>query len=236
MKSSMKLVLRLFLTLVVGFSAYPAIAVPTADAGGPYFGSVNAPLAFDGSGSFADPGVTIYYSWDFNNSGFFLPYTLSQGVSPTYSFSLPGLYPICLRVSDDINNAHGSTQDCTTAEIGVHSPVASAGGPYFVYPGQTISLDASGSFERDGLALTYAWDFFGNGLFTDSALVNPTFSVDSITPPGTDFTACVKVSNLAKSSIACAVIDVQQRIPEPASLVLVAIGLLGLRFNRRCNT
>lgn len=43
----------------------------TADAGGPYYGSINEPIEFNGSKSFSPNATVIWYRWDFDNDGIF---------------------------------------------------------------------------------------------------------------------------------------------------------------------
>ncbi|HSJ06553.1 MAG TPA: PKD domain-containing protein [Longimicrobiales bacterium] len=57
---------------------------------------------------------------------------------------------------------------CTNAP-----PVADAGGPYNVNEGSTVVLDGTGSFDPDGLALTYLWAPADN--LDDPTLAQPTF-------------------------------------------------------------
>jgi Phosphoesterase family len=57
-----------------------------------------------------------------------------------------------------------------------NSPTANAGGPYFVTPGQSLTLDASASFDTDGARLSYSWDVNGDGVYGDASRVQPTLS------------------------------------------------------------
>lgn len=61
----------------------------------------------------------------------------------------------------------------------VTSVTADAGGPYFGPEGVPVSLDGSGSFDRDGTIVAYAWDLDGDGLFDDA-----TGALVSWLPPG----------------------------------------------------
>ena len=50
------------------------------------------------------------------------------------------------------------------------APVADAGGPYLVSAGESITVDASASFDPDGDdQLSYFWDIDGDGIFNDVA-------------------------------------------------------------------
>jgi probable HAF family extracellular repeat protein len=48
-------------------------------------------------------------------------------------------------------------------------PVADADGPYFIYVGDTLTLDASGSMDDDNDIVSYMWDLDDNGSFETDA-------------------------------------------------------------------
>ncbi|MFA5102560.1 MAG: C25 family cysteine peptidase [Candidatus Thermoplasmatota archaeon] len=54
-------------------------------------------------------------------------------------------------------------------------PTADIGGPYHVDEGSSVTLDASGSFDVDGDALTYAWDLDGDGAYDDAVGVTASY-------------------------------------------------------------
>jgi hypothetical protein len=56
------------------------------------------------------------------------------------------------------------------------APTANAGGPYQIYVGGSLTLDASASSDPDGDTLTYSWDINGDGVFGDATGVSPTLT------------------------------------------------------------
>jgi hypothetical protein len=65
-----------------------------------------------------------------------------------------------------------------------NSPTASAGGPYSVIPGHSLTLDASASFDMNGDPLTFSWDVNGDGVYGDAVKVRPTLSWSRLTALG----------------------------------------------------
>lgn len=64
----------------------------------------------------------------------------------------------------------------TTAHVTIVriKPVADAGGPYRIHPGDSLTLDASGSTIDGSTSIT--WDVNGDGVFGDATGVNPTLT------------------------------------------------------------
>ena len=201
----------------------PQVTAGGPSTGGPYLGSVNVPVQLDASKSFDVDHDPITYAWDFKNNGLF---TDATGVSPTVTYSAPGIYPIAVTGTDhpELNAVPYVAADCpviayTTIEIGSHTPIADAGGPYTILANSTITLDASRSTDPDNLAITYAWDLTGNGKYNDSTLQKPGFSVGSVAPP-TAYSVCVKVSNGTKIGTACSTVTVlKARTPPVCTIV-----------------
>jgi len=69
---------------------------PTANAGGPYSGSTNVPLAMTGAGS-SDPdaGQTLTYDWNFGDGN------TGTGVTPSHTYIHAGNYIVSLTVTDN---------------------------------------------------------------------------------------------------------------------------------------
>jgi len=86
---------------------------PVADSNGPY--STICPdyadIMLDGSGSYDIDGSIVSYEWDLDNDGQFDDVT---GMNPLVSFDTPGVFTICLRVTDDDGDFD---EDCTTVTV-----------------------------------------------------------------------------------------------------------------------
>jgi PKD repeat protein len=134
-------------------------APPTADAGGPYTGTISESVEFDGSASDDPDGDISEYNWDFGDG--------NDGGSEftDHKYETTGTYTVILTVTDNDDN-HGL--DSTTATIGDgnQSPVADANGPYNGPVGSPVAFDGSGSDDPDGTIVTYFWNFGDGGTAT----------------------------------------------------------------------
>lgn len=72
---------------------------PMANAGGPYSGTVNQAISFDGSGSTDSDGSVASYAWNFGDGG------SGTGATPTHSYTSTGIYIVTLTVTDDDGDA-----------------------------------------------------------------------------------------------------------------------------------
>lgn len=92
----------------VTITVNPVNDAPTADAKGPYTGTVGISLKFDGTSSNDEDGTIFIYAWDYGdgNSG--------GGPNPSHTYAVEGVFNIVLTVTDD----GGATAiDTTTALI-----------------------------------------------------------------------------------------------------------------------
>ena len=75
-----------------------------ADAGGPYSGTVGAPVTFDGRGSTGD---IVSYTWDFGDG------TTGSGAVVQHAYSAPGTYTVRLTVRDRYGRTDSDTATAT---------------------------------------------------------------------------------------------------------------------------
>lgn len=125
---------------------------PVANADGPYAGTEDSPVAFDGSGSVDPDGDTLTYSWDFGDS------SSGSGVNPTHVYAAGGTYTVTLTVNDGKVDSEPSTTTATIEEIN-DAPVADAGPDQSASIGGTVIFDGSGSYDIDDGIASYEWDF-----------------------------------------------------------------------------
>lgn len=145
---------------------------PVANANGPYNGTVNISLQFDGSASTDLDGTIVSYSWDFGDGN------TGTGVSPTHTYFTAGTFNVSLTVTDDAGDTGTGT---TTATIGMGNqpPVANANGPYNGTVNVALSFDGTASSDPDGTIISYSWDF-GDGTMGSGATPSHIYSTANI--------------------------------------------------------
>jgi PKD repeat protein len=145
-------------------------APPVANPNGPYSGTINEPVTFDGSAS-TDDFAIVAYDWDFGDPNDPTPGT---GVDPQHTYTETGVYTVSLTVTDDVGQTDTAT---TTATIGDGNlpPVADAGGPYTADVDEVITFNGTGSTDPNGneTIVSYDWDF-GDGTILLDAGPTPT--------------------------------------------------------------
>jgi PKD repeat protein len=82
---------------------------PVADPNGPYLQAAGTPISFDGSATYDPDDDPLTYSWDFGDSG-----SGSTDENPTHAYAEPGIYDVCLTVTDPYG---ASDTECTFAVV-----------------------------------------------------------------------------------------------------------------------
>lgn len=128
---------------------------PTANADGPYVGTVGTSIDLDGSASF-DPGLDIVsYEWDLDNDSLFDD---AIGVTASFTSAVTGPFLISLRVTDDDGASDVNSTTVTVNEVSSSVPTET----YLLFDGSNDRVDIADS---DALDLT-------GGSFTISAYIN----------------------------------------------------------------
>jgi len=103
-----------FLDLSVGEAPPPTL---TAEASGPYSGTVGEEIALEGSASGGTPDYT--YAWDLDNDG---EYDDATGASPSHLWEAAGTYTIGLQVTDSVPDTDTDITTVTVTEEGAFDP------------------------------------------------------------------------------------------------------------------
>jgi len=131
----------------------------------------NEPITFDASASSDPDGTIAKYSWDFGDG------TTTTGIFVEHTYVDEGIYPVTLTVRDD----DGSTDAATRVETVLNrEPVARFSySPKTAYTGESVIFDASGSYDLDGVIISYLWEF-DDGTSDTSVTTSHSFAEDGI--------------------------------------------------------
>jgi PKD repeat protein len=131
-------------------------SVPTADAGPDQTVNEGQSVSFDGSNSDdAEDGNSLTYSWNFGDG------TTGSGMTTSHTYNTPGNYTVTLTVTDSDSNQ--DSDQCVITVLDTNTaPVAAAGSDQTVDVGQVVDFDGTGSYDTDGVILSYFW-VFGDG-------------------------------------------------------------------------
>ncbi|MCK4477127.1 PKD domain-containing protein, partial [Candidatus Bathyarchaeota archaeon] len=129
----------------------PPIASFTESAETVYTGET---IYFDASDSYDPDGTTVSYFWDFGDG------TNATGVTVDHSYANDGNYTVTLTITDD----DGATSSTSSTKIVLNTPPIAVftESTETVYTNETITFNASQSYDPDGSIVSYFWDF-GDG-------------------------------------------------------------------------
>lgn len=88
-------------------------AAPTADAGGPYSGTVDAVIDFDGSGSFDSDGFIASFDWDFGDG----TTAIGAGPATSHTYTSTGTFTVTLTVTDDDGATASAMTSVTVSQL-----------------------------------------------------------------------------------------------------------------------
>jgi PKD repeat protein len=158
-----------FSNWISGFLVGVQNNLPIANAGPDDTAEAGTPYNFDGSGSYDYEGI-VSYEWDINDSDgvSFSPPDLT-GISPSYNYTIPGIYIVTLRVTDA-----DAVTDLDTVQITVEDnepPNVDAGPDGAVMKGNPFYFDASNSWDNVGI-VWYNWSF-DDGSYDNGTNITP---------------------------------------------------------------
>ena len=142
--------------------------VPNANAGGPYTGTVDVEITFDGSGSSDPNGDDLEYRWDFENDGTY-DTGWSGSATATHTYSTAGDYKVTLQVKDEVGSTDTDTVNVAIGQFNIPPTDPDVSGP------QTGDVDTNYDYtavstDADNDTIQYMIDW-GDGTNTTTALV-----------------------------------------------------------------
>jgi len=167
-------------TIQVGPTNLPPVAAFTFD---PLNPAVGAWVQFNASSSFDSDGSIVTYQWDFGDG--------KTGVGPFASnrFTSGGTFYVTLTIVDDDGLSGTVTQPIQIGQTQQNPVAAFTYTPLFPTVGQTITFDASSSFDPDGNIVSYRWDRNGDGILDASGpVVQASFAAPGVVPVRLDVT------------------------------------------------
>jgi len=158
-------------------------------------------IYFNASGSYDPDGSIVSYFWTFGDG------TNTTGVAVSHSYADNSTYTVTLTVTD--NDGASATATATKTVLN-RPPVASfTESAETVYTGETISFNASNSYDLDGTIVSYMWDF-GDGNTT--TLATPTIT-HSYAENGTYTVTLTVTDNDGTTASASSTKTVLNRVP-----------------------
>jgi hypothetical protein len=148
-------------TINLNVLVYP---IPIADAGLGEFVNQGERVTFNGTASRDNVGV-VSYLWSFSDG---INNITLTGISPKWTFTVPGVYPVVLKVCDADSNWDEDTMNVAVFDI--TCPVAALDANQTVEKGALITFNGSASEDNIGI-VNYTWTLTQNG--TTIALYGP---------------------------------------------------------------
>jgi len=126
-------------------------AAPVANAGADQYVTASE-VVFDGGGSIDTDGRVTSWEWHFGDGG------TASGQTVRHAFLRPGKYDVSLVVRDDSGAPLNVDRDTMLVSINSR-PIADAGPPQVVAPGEEFVVSGRASIDPDGEITEYFWDF-----------------------------------------------------------------------------
>ncbi|MEY8839367.1 PKD domain-containing protein, partial [Cribrihabitans sp. XS_ASV171] len=145
-------------------------AAPVAEAGPDQFVTASE-VRFDGGGSVDPDGRVTEWRWEFGDGA------TATGQSVTHAYRRPGTYEVALVVRDDSGAPLNTDRDTMRVTVNA-APIADAGPPQVVAPGDEFIVSGRASVDPDGEVASYEWTF------PDGQSVTGLRAAHSIAEPG----------------------------------------------------
>ncbi|MGH1439054.1 MAG: PKD domain-containing protein [Cellvibrionaceae bacterium] len=164
----------------------PVNTAPIANAGADQSVYSNSVVTLDGSASSDPDSDVITYNWSIASQPAGSSATLddSSAVTPSFTADQVGNYVFQLVVNDTELDSPADTVTIVSAlEVVNQAPVANAGVDQQALVGNVVTLDAMGSSDPDGDALSYQWSVIApaginNSILSSTTSTSPSFDAD----------------------------------------------------------
>lgn len=119
-------------------------------------------IQFDASASYDPDGNIVSYEWDFQNDGV----VDATGKIVFFRYTAAGTYRVVLKVTDDKGAVAFAMQTVVVSPLVVNQPPIAQFTYYPTAPfvGQSVTFNGTGSYDPDGVIVSYLWDLDGNGV------------------------------------------------------------------------
>ena len=128
-------------------------AAPVAEAGPDQYVTASE-VVFDGGGSSDSDGSVTAWEWNFGDG------TTGSGRRVSHAYARPGTYEVALVVRDDSTAPLNEDRDTLRVTVNA-APIADAGPPQLVAPGEEFVVSGRASVDPDGEIADYLWDLPG---------------------------------------------------------------------------
>ena len=152
-------------------------------------------VTYNASGSYDPDGSIVSYQWDFGDGN------TATGVAVDHAYTQDGTYMVTLTVTD--NDGEKDSAYTITVVINREPVALFSATPETAEIGETISFDASESYDPDGTIVSYLWDF-GDGSTANGVEVDHAYSqygVYTITLTVTDDDGATDTMSVTKSFV-----------------------------------
>ncbi len=126
-------------------------AAPVADAGANQYVTASV-VSFDGGGSRDPDGSVTEWVWDFGDGG------TATGKTVDHAYLRSGIYEVAVVVRDDSGAPLNTDRDTMLVTVNA-TPIADAGPPQTVAPGEEFIVSGRASVDPDGEISQYVWTF-----------------------------------------------------------------------------
>ena len=174
--------------------------------------AVRSPVALDGTWSRDADGDPITYAWTLSRpAGSAAALDSATAAKPSFTPDVPGHYGARLVVSDGAAASTPTTVGVDAADLPPVVVLASAAPA--ANAGDTVALDASGSFDPDHDTIGFSWTLLSRPAGSVAALADATTPIAHLTPDVEGaYTVQVTVADGAASSVATATVSAYRRI------------------------